>query len=339
MHLMYFGTFIKKVRSAFSANKIIVLMYHRVVNKIGDPWHLAVSPANFDLHLAMLKKNFTIISVNELILQIHEKRIKKNCICLTFDDAYTDNFLYAQPLLEKYNCPATFFVPTNYINSKKPFWWDVLEELILHSPNLPLFLSLSIKGKLYTFNLKKQTLNKEEFTAQSSWTYKDKPPTERCILFLEVCSLFRPFSDSEVDFYLQQLKEWAGFQNKQVCDTAMSFVQLTQLSNNPLFSLGVHTCTHLDLNCHTNSEQQLQIIDCAKHLKFQYKNFVNAIAYPFGSYNKFTLAIVNQQGISVGFTTNSGFVNKHSKSHELDRFEVCDISGEKLLSQLRAILQ
>ena len=192
---MIFSKFIKKVTSGFSANKIIVLMYHRVVDKIGDPWQLAVSPANFDLHLAMLKKNFTVISVNELIAQIQKKRIKKNCICLTFDDAYTDNFLYAQPLLEKYNCPATFFVPTNYINSKKPFWWDVLEELFLHAPSLPLKLSLSIKGKDYNFKLNRQTINREEFTAQSSWTYKDEPPTERCTLLLEVCSLFRAFSD------------------------------------------------------------------------------------------------------------------------------------------------
>ena len=337
--MMIFNKLYKKIFSRFSSNKIIVLMYHRVVNKIGDPWQLAVSPANFELQLAMLRKNFTIISVNELILQISQKKIKKKCICLTFDDAYTDNFLFAQPLLEKYNCPATFFVPTNFINANKPFWWDVLEELILRSPSLPLKLSLSIKGKNYSFNLKKQTITKDEFNEQNSWSYKEEPPTERCKLYLEVCALFRPFSEKEVDFYLQQIKEWAGYQIKLVYDSAMSFIQLTQLSNNPLFSVGVHTCTHVDLNCHTISEQQLQIMDCAKHLKFQYKNFVNAIAYPFGSYNKSTLAIVKQQGISVGFTTNSGFINKHSKSYELDRFEVCNISGEKLLSQLLTTLQ
>lgn len=336
---MIFNKLFKKISSGFTSNKIIVLMYHRVVNKIGDPWHLAVSPANFELQLAMLRKNFTIISVNELILQISQKKIKKKCICLTFDDAYSDNFLFAQPLLEKYNCPATFFVPTNFINANKPFWWDVLEELILHSPSLPLKLSLSIKGKNYNFNLKKQTINKDEFHQQNSWTYKKEPPTERCKLYLDVCALFRPFSEKEVDFYLQQIKEWAGYQIKLVYDSAMSFIQLTQLSNNPLFSVGVHTCTHLDLNCHSNLEQQVQIIDCAKHLKFQYANFVNAIAYPFGSYNKSTLTIVDQQKISVGFTTNSGFVNKHSKPFELNRFEVIDIPGEQLLLQLHSLLQ
>lgn len=334
---MIFSKLINKIQSGFTSNKVIVLMYHRVVNKIGDPWQLAVSPANFDLHLAMLRKNFTVISVKELISQLQEKKIKKNSICLTFDDAYTDNFLYAQPLLEKYNCPATFFVPTNYINSQKAFWWDVLEKLILHSPSLPLKLSLLINGRTYNFNLKKQTLNREEFIAQSLWTYKDDPPTERCSLYLEVCALFRPFSEKEVDIYLQQIIQWADFKIRYVPDTAMSFVQLTQLSNNPLFSLGAHTCTHIDLNRHSNLEQQLQITDCAKHLKFQYKNFVNAIAYPFGSYNKCTLDIVKKQKISVGFTTNQGFVNKHSKSLELNRFEVVNISGEELLLQLRTI--
>lgn len=312
-------------------------MYHRVANTAGDPWQLTVNPDNFEGQLAMLKQNFNIISVSELQLRLENKNLLENCICLTFDDAYEDNFLNATPLLEKYNCPATFFIPTNFINSTKTFWWDELEEIILRMPCLPIELSLSINGKIAAFKLQNAILTKKEIEVQNAWSYNEIPPTERCRLYLDICILFRSLTQNEIQYYLRQIKKWAGIKQEQMGGGAMKDFQLAELSRNFLFSFGIHTCSHLDLNYHSLLVQQKEIIDCANHLNCKYKNFVNVIAYPFGSYNDTTLKVVKKQNILLGFTTHYELIDKHSKIHELGRLAVPNISGNDLYIQLRKL--
>ncbi|MGE5944862.1 MAG: polysaccharide deacetylase family protein, partial [Flavobacteriales bacterium] len=101
-----------------SEPKAIVLMYHRICNIDTDPWQLAVSPENFENQIKTITKNFNVLPVNDLIEQFKNRKIKRNSIYITFDDAYQDNYFYAKPILEKYKCPATFFVPTHFIGKE-----------------------------------------------------------------------------------------------------------------------------------------------------------------------------------------------------------------------------
>ena len=43
---------------------------------------------------------------------------------LTFDDGYRDNFDVAVPILRECNAPATFFIPTAFLESPRLPWWD-----------------------------------------------------------------------------------------------------------------------------------------------------------------------------------------------------------------------
>lgn len=46
-------------------------------------------------------------------------------VMITFDDGYYNNTA-ALPVLEEFECPATFFVATGHIESGQAFWWDVV---------------------------------------------------------------------------------------------------------------------------------------------------------------------------------------------------------------------
>jgi peptidoglycan/xylan/chitin deacetylase (PgdA/CDA1 family) len=48
-------------------------------------------------------------------------------IVLTFDDGYRNNLTHAWPILRQYKAPATFFVPTGFLDNPRPFWWDRLD--------------------------------------------------------------------------------------------------------------------------------------------------------------------------------------------------------------------
>src|ERR1044072_9851462 len=112
-------------------HKAIVLMYHRVASVSADPWELAVQPEHFEQHLAILKNKFHVVPLTELVHQLQQRKLRTDCVCLTFDDGYSDNFINAKPLLEKYQCPAIFFIATKFINRKDMFWWDELQQIML----------------------------------------------------------------------------------------------------------------------------------------------------------------------------------------------------------------
>ena len=93
--------FARRINGLFS-RKAIVLMYHRIAEVKFDPWQLSVTPANFEEQLSVLQNHFNVIPLNDLVSQVNNKKINKDCICITFDDGYTDNFLNALPLMEKF---------------------------------------------------------------------------------------------------------------------------------------------------------------------------------------------------------------------------------------------
>ena len=71
----------------------------------------------FDSKIRMLKKfNYNFIFWNDLYKYMSgAKKIKLPAILLTFDDGYLDNFLYAYPILKKYNAKCTIFVNPDFV--------------------------------------------------------------------------------------------------------------------------------------------------------------------------------------------------------------------------------
>ncbi len=145
-----FGFFSKK---KIAKHKALVLMYHRIGESKIDPWQLAVSPFHFEKQLEILIKKFSILSIAELLSQMSEGSVKKNTICLSFDDGYLDNYTVAKPLLEQYNCPATFFITTEYLEQGKIFWWEELQSILLEAKTLPKTINLEISGNIFVYDL------------------------------------------------------------------------------------------------------------------------------------------------------------------------------------------
>src|SRR5258708_2690971 len=68
----------------------IILTYHRVAVADNDPHQLAVSPVNFRAQMLYMKEHYTIISLEELLIAIKNKNIKRGMVVVTFDDGYAD---------------------------------------------------------------------------------------------------------------------------------------------------------------------------------------------------------------------------------------------------------
>jgi peptidoglycan/xylan/chitin deacetylase (PgdA/CDA1 family) len=96
-----------------------ILLYHGI-GKPQRPLTLSnVEKSNFFQQMAYLKKQYNVISVNDLYRDMETKSVKKKTVVITFDDGYLDNYIYAFPILKKYNIPATIFCSTFLESSNK----------------------------------------------------------------------------------------------------------------------------------------------------------------------------------------------------------------------------
>lgn len=142
-------------------------MFHRLMPthqiKKDDPYALRgtlISTNRFeDVISKYLDNGFSFVTISELVSGSF-----RNCVALTFDDGYLDNFLYALPTLEKYRLKATFYPIIGYCLSQKlaplDYYYDYIKNNIapINKAEWVMgkfkqeFLKLSIKDQ-YKFTL------------------------------------------------------------------------------------------------------------------------------------------------------------------------------------------
>lgn len=93
-----------------------VLYYHRI---FPDEPASDVTLSLFEWEMSYLKKHYQVLSLTELIDYINgELVLDKPGVAITFDDGWFDNFVYAWPVLKKYDLKATIFVSTGKIRAE-----------------------------------------------------------------------------------------------------------------------------------------------------------------------------------------------------------------------------
>lgn len=113
----------------------VVLLYHSIED---SSWPWSVAPKDFEKQIAWLKKNRTIVTLDQVVAHAKgETVVPKNSVAITFDDGYKDTLTTALPVLEKYRVPATLFLTTDldlvepFNGMARPSWKDV-EALAAH---------------------------------------------------------------------------------------------------------------------------------------------------------------------------------------------------------------
>ena len=107
-----------------------ILNYHRILqnNDMSKPNNeLVVSMSKFKEQLVFLKKNYNLVSLDNLLS--FEKN-KKASISITFDDGYKDNLTNALPILNELKVPATIYVITKFFQNDLSVWWYELQDYI-----------------------------------------------------------------------------------------------------------------------------------------------------------------------------------------------------------------
>jgi len=106
-----------------------ILLFHRVTDAIPED-SLTISTARFERVCRMLRR-FRVVPLGEVFNLIRSgKKIPARTVAITFDDSYRDN-LFAARVLARFGLPASFFLPTEFIDTDRVFPWD------RHLPPMP----------------------------------------------------------------------------------------------------------------------------------------------------------------------------------------------------------
>ena len=297
-----------------------ILMFHRVCPsderiRIQGNSGMEVTPQYLEsLIKYLLKLNYKIISLDSVYECLKKGHEGSKFIAFTFDDGYYDNFLYAFPILKKYNIPFTIYVATNYPDGLLTPWWYPLEELILKNH----FLEFKEDGQFQKFFCKR--LPDKEIAFQNIRALLMGGP------YADLLSRVKSFFDSfNIDLY----EATKGYM--------LSWEQIKELNRDEIVTFGAHTVNHLALNRLSEKNASEEILNSKQRLESELQNKVDHFSYPFGSseeVNEREFSIAKQCGFKTSTTTRWGNIFKKHKDHQecLPRIHVnekrdlCDIN-------------
>jgi peptidoglycan/xylan/chitin deacetylase (PgdA/CDA1 family) len=317
-------------------SQALILMYHRVTHAGPDPWGLRVTPDHLAEHLEVLQRRFCPIPLKALVSALRNGIIPPRSIVVTFDDGYADNLHTARPLLERYQIPATVFLVTGSVESGDPFWWDVLEQILLHPGTLPPRLSLRIAGNSHQWDLGDAWHYPEERgLLHHGWRAGENAPTARHSLYLSVWELLRRLAQSQRRETLEQLVDWAGTAFAGRADyRLLSPPEVLDLARSNQVEIGAHSVTHPMLDALPLELQRSEIEQSKASLEELLGEPVTSFAYPHGAHTLETAALVRTAGYACACSTLAAAVSADADPHRLPRMHIGDWDGEGFAGRL-----
>ena len=290
----------------------LVLMYHRVVDAPRDPFWLTVTPDRFADHLSVLAERAEVVP-----LQSVRTAGKGPRVALTFDDGYRDNLDAAASLLAVHGMPATVFIATRIFDDPSPFWWDVIEHLVLDAEQGVTDVVQLDLGRTCRFDV------------------RDQAGRDRILQVLG--RILRPMTGTErqvvIDALGQQLATSVGPCD---CHAVLDRDGVAELGRIGGLSLGAHTVHHVQLGALDRTRQYEELKRSRDDLE-SLGVAVRTAAYPFGGHGDWdrrSAQVAADCGFDLTVTAIGGDVTKHTPRHRVPRHAVRNWDGDEFARHL-----
>jgi peptidoglycan/xylan/chitin deacetylase (PgdA/CDA1 family) len=266
MHLLDTYAF---VRRKISKSQVAIIAYHRV-SPNNDNWSLKpIRPDNFEKQIVYFRRNYEILSLENLSTLIKEgKRLPEKGITITFDDGYRDNYIYAYPILKRYQIPATIFLTTGHISSDKLFWWDKIGYIVNHTRMRRLCLN-----DLGDFPL---------------------PLGSKDLVVSKITEKLKRISEDRKTYLIEQLTKISkvDIPSGLAKEFILSWNDIKEMTKNGI-NFGAHTVNHPILANLPIQQAQWEIIESKKNIEEELCKEIDTFSYPNGSYLDFNSEIID----------------------------------------------
>jgi peptidoglycan/xylan/chitin deacetylase (PgdA/CDA1 family) len=308
------------LRSRVSGGALI-LGYHRIAHGDWDPFGLSVSPEHFAEHLAILRAHARPLPLAHLLRALHDGRVPRDGVAVTFDDGYADNLALAQPLLDMHGVPATVFVATAHRGSE--FWWDALARLLSPGHRLPDRIRLTIDAECLTWS--------------------SPPPDDvrgRRRLLLAIHRRLQPLPHAAIRSIVEALgTDISGPCPASSVHRALTAEEVVELTRGGLVDIGAHGDTHSLIARLPTARQESEIRQSKALLERLLRRPILGFSYPYGSVSAPTMALVERAGFDFACASQSDVTSLRSDRFLLPRFWIPNWDGRAFLRWLRRWLR
>lgn len=309
---------IDRLTKPFYSGKGQILILHRVIpssgkERINNHLSLEISPEQLDSIIAFFRrKDYDFISLDMLPTWLENNhKTSRKFVIFTFDDGYKDNLDFAYPIFKKHNIPFTIYITNSFPDRRAIIWWYILEDLVLRNSRIKYSFSVgSVNRNCPTYRKKERTFI---YIRELIIRLHNKNLEE------ELTGFFSKFGFSILDHN---------------SDLVLSWNEISELSKDPLVTIGAHTLNHYNLCNLTDKQSFHEILESKKILESKINYKVNHFSYPFGKYGIRDIEFVKKSNYLTATTTENAntFYNHIDHQFTLPRISINALSTEKVLN-------
>jgi peptidoglycan/xylan/chitin deacetylase (PgdA/CDA1 family) len=284
--------------------RLLVLTFHRVLPKdlrAQYPYPgLAVTPEELSWILQRFLPLVRLTTVSEALSLMEETDGRAKVAAVTFDDGQWDNLEYAAPVLAREGARATFYLPTEAVESGDALWHDTVgfawQRVLANRPDQVSALMGSTATRLSS-------------AAEFAELLKGLGPEKRS----GVLEKIRSFADATPPSWARQM-------------TWHEVGQLAKLHH----ELGSHTVSHPLLTQLSADAVMWELEESKRIIECKTGQTVRSLCYPNGDCDARVASIAESCGYRNAVTTRWGLNGSGENSFMLRR---CDMSAQHLLDR------
>jgi peptidoglycan/xylan/chitin deacetylase (PgdA/CDA1 family) len=275
---------------------LIVLTYHRIAEPGTDTYYdpvISATPESFRAQIDWLRRSVRVLALSD-ILAMRESGLsgREPAALVTFDDGYRDNFEVAVPILREYQVPATFFLPTAFLESPRLPWWDEVAYAIKSTRARQFVLERGPNHSPLALDL-------------------DALPRSAAIMTIIRAFLENTITDERE--FLDQLAaraEVAIDGESLARDLFTTWDQVRSIvDSDPSLTIGSHGHSHRKLAGLDEASQRHELAESKRILESRLGRDVEALAYPYGwpgAYSVRTKTLAAETGYRLAFAAIEG---------------------------------
>jgi peptidoglycan/xylan/chitin deacetylase (PgdA/CDA1 family) len=265
-------------------------------------------------------RGFSFVSIEEAEGMINGTLpMRKQCLVLTFDESLKAHLEVVAPKLKEWGIPATFYISTEIIETKRPYWWLRLEYAVSKIEKTPVSATMPNGEKVMIDPAQK-------------WEMRRKISVR----------LFGSSKPAECDKVAESVESQLGIDWREIGNDSPYAASLTWDDVREL------SCMGFTIGSHTHSHPNATLLD-AEELRFEFEGSKNILekqcgqpcrhlSYPHGKYSERVCKAARAAGYATAVTTDFTLWNpKGSDPFRLHRIAIpkMDYKLPVVLSGLR----